>query len=252
MSGEPNDSQKLASPPSGGEERAPAEGSFAARAEALRAQGRHDEAMALLQEGLEKRPDCLPARLLLGRCYWEKEMPGEAKIELEKVSAVIEECLPVYKYLSKVYVHERKDVDKALEAVRRALYFTAREASRKQPAPSAPSEMDLDASGLRRPSPLPAPPAGEGAPEANANAGRSGIQTDTLAAIFVKQGKPEKALAIYAKILNEDPHNEAVRRKFEALQKKTGNKDEPAERERMIAALEKWLERARSKKGKQD
>ena len=62
-------------------------------------------------------------------------MPAEAKIELEKVSTIIEECLPVYKLLSKVYVHERKDVDKALEAVRRALYFTSQEVSRKKPTP---------------------------------------------------------------------------------------------------------------------
>jgi tetratricopeptide (TPR) repeat protein len=219
---------------------------FVARAEALRVQNRLAEAVDVLKQGLEENPDCLPARLLLGRCYWEREMPQEAKIELEKVSAVIEECLPVYKFLSKVYVRERKDVDKALEAVRRALYFTSQEVSKKK---ATAADLDLDASLWRR---LPASSrpetalgeAREEAPEAQIKTARSAIQTDTLAEIFIKQGRPEKALAIYGKILNEDPQNEGVRRKFEALQKKTGNKGESAAREKMISTLEKWLERA--------
>ncbi len=129
------------SPPSQKEDvRGRAELLFAPQAESLRVENRLDEAIAVCKEGLEKNPDYLPGRLLLGRCYLEKEMPAEAKIELEKVAAVIEECLPVYKFLSKVYVHERKDVDKALEAVRRALYFTSQEVSKKKPAPF---EMDL-------------------------------------------------------------------------------------------------------------
>jgi tetratricopeptide (TPR) repeat protein len=230
----------------------PAERLFAVRAEALRVQNRLAEAVEVLKEGLEKNPDYLPARLLLGRCYWEREMPAEAKIELEKVSAVIEECLPVYKFLSKVYVHERRDVDKALEAVRRALYFTSQEVSKKK---ATAAEMDLDASAGRRPpaSSGPEPAAGEPreeALEARIKTARLAIQTDTLAEIFIKQGKPEKALAIYGKILNEDPQNEAVRQKFEALQKKVGRKSESAAREKMIATLEKWLEKAGPEKGK--
>jgi len=230
----------------------PAEQHFAVRAETLRLQNRLEEAIEVLKEGLDKSPDHLPARLLLGRCYWEKEMPAEAKAELEKVSAVIEACLPVYKFLSKVYVHERKDVDKALEAVRRALYFTSQEISRRKPTAA---EMELDASALRRLSVSPRPESAAGEPreeglEARVRTARLAIQTDTLAEIFIKQGKPEKALEIYGKILNEDPQNEAVREKFEALQKKVGKRNESAAREKMIATLEKWLEKAGPEKEK--
>ena len=83
----------------------------------------------------------------------------------------------------------------------------------------------------------------EAALECRIKTARLAIQTDTLAEIFIKQGKPEKALAIYGKILGQDPQNEAVRQKFEALQKKIGKKTDSAAREKMIAKLEKWLEK---------
>jgi len=250
MTEEPKDSQQTSPDSQEGEVRAPAEILYAVQAESLRVQNRLEEAIAVLKDGLEKTPDYLPARLLLGRCYLEKEMPAEAKSELEKVSSIIEECLPVYKFLSKVYVHERKDVDKALEAVRRALYFTSQEVSKRKPAPF---EMDLipPALGEALGSPSAAPDAGEPketALESRIKSARLAIQTDTLAEIFIKQGKPEKALAIYGKILGQDPQNEAVRQKFETLQKKIGMKTDSAAREKMIAKLEKWLDQVSAEK----
>ncbi len=252
MSDDPKDIPPASPPSQTGEATAPGERSYVVRAESLRAQNRFAEAIGVLAEGLEKNPDYLPGRLLLGRCYWEKEMPAEAKVELEKVSAVIEECLPVYKFLSKVYVHERKDVDKALEAVRRALYFTSQEISKKKPAAM---ELDLIPSGPRESLEAPPRDSTAGKPreaplEGGKKTARPAIQTDTLAEIFIKQGKPEKALAIYGKILGEDPQNEAVRQKFEALQKKVGKKDDSAARERMIAKLERWLEKVGADKEK--
>jgi len=244
MTEEPTDTQLASTLSQEGNTSRATERSFLAEVENLRGQGRLEEAIAVCREGLKKNPDYLPGRLLLGRCYLEKEMPEEAKIELEAVAAVIEECLPVYKFLSKVYVHERKDVDKALEAVRRALYFTSQEVSKKKPAPF---EMDLIFPASKEP---PAPslsgPAAEEpsqtALEARIKSARLAIQTDTLAEIFIKQGKPEKALGIYGKILDQDPQNEAVRQKFEALQRRIGKKADPAAREKMIAKLEKWLD----------
>ena len=88
----------------------------------------------------------------------------------------------------------------------------------------------------------------ETALESRIKTARLAIQTDTLAEIFIQQGKPEKALAIYSKILSQDPQNEAIRQKFEALQKKIGKKNDSAARERMISKLEKWLEKVSLKK----
>jgi predicted Zn-dependent protease len=221
----------------------PAEKLFVLQAESLRMQNRLDEALEILTNGIKQIPEYLPGRLLLGRCYLEKEMHKEAKIELEKVAAMIEECLPVYKLLSRVYVHERKDVDKALEAVRRALYFTSQEVTKKRLTPiemelappvidgkisSASSETE---SGKQKDSPL----------EPRAKAARLAIQTDTLAEIYVKQGKLEKALSIYRDILAQDPNLEMVRQKYEAVRKRMERKNEARACERAIRKLEVWL-----------
>jgi predicted Zn-dependent protease len=226
----------------------PAERLFAVQAESLRVQNRLDEAIETLKQGIERLPEYLPGRLLLGRCYLEKGMHEEAKVELEKVSAMIEECLPVYNLLSKVYVHERKDVDKALEAVRRALYFTSQEVTKKK---LTPMEMGLSS-----------PPMGANlSPSASASdpnekkgsafdprtkAARQAIQTDTLAEIYIKQGKMEKALSIYREILTQDPNQEAVRTKYKAVLKKMEKRDEAKARERAARKLEAWLAKVSS------
>lgn len=243
MSEEPK--EKEPTPPVDGEEntQVPVETFFVIEAEALRVQNRLDEAIETCRRGLQTAPDFLPARLLLGRCYLEKEMQGEAKQELEKVAAIIEECLPVYKLLSKIYVHERKDVNKALEAVRRALYFTSQEVVRKK---VTPLELDLvpPVSGPMTSSSAGITEAGvqkEWSDESSGKTTRSSIQTDTLAEIYVKQGKLEKALSIYDKILIEDPENGAALEKQEALRKTIRKKRETEAREKVIHKLESWL-----------
>ncbi len=221
----------------------PAERFFLIEAEALRVQNRLDEAIETCLRGLQGAPDLLPARLLLGRCYLEKEMHSEAKVELEKVAAMIEECLPVYKLLSRVYVHERKDVNKALEAVRRALYFTSQEVVRKK---VTPLELDLAVpmSGAAPPSSAESTGSGvskDQVAQSGEKPTRSSIQTDTLAEIYIKQGKLEKALAIYDKILIRDPENTVARKKQEDLRKAIHKGSEAQARAKVIRQLEAWL-----------
>ncbi len=215
----------------------PAERLFLVQAESLRVQNRLDEAIETCQKGLQTAPDLLPGRLLLGRCYLEKEMYEEAKRELEKVARLIEECLPVYKLLSRVYVHERKDVDKALEAVRRALYFTSQEVARKKAIP-----LEMDSVTQTPPS---SQPASSKRPFPNEwiDEPRSSIQTDTLAEIYIKQGKMEKALAIYDKILAGDPENTQAREKQDELRKAIQKSREAKARGKVIQELEAWLKK---------
>ncbi len=118
-----------------GEDWTPDSSIFIQMAESLRLQGRSEEAIETLRKGLEKMPDSLPGRLLLGRCLLEKGLFAEARKELETVARGVEECLPVYKMLSQVYLEE-KDVDKALEVLRKTLYFqTAEETAGKKVTP---------------------------------------------------------------------------------------------------------------------
>ena len=58
---------------------------FIQLAETHRLQGRYEEAIQICREGLQKAPEALRGRLILGKCYFEKGMNAEAKQELEKV-----------------------------------------------------------------------------------------------------------------------------------------------------------------------
>ncbi len=230
---------------------------FVQTAESLRLQGQYDEAIATLKSGLEKRPDALPARLLLGRCYLEKGLFAEAKEELEFVAARIEECLPVYKMLSQVYLQE-KDVDKALEVLRKTLYFqTAEEAVSKK---TTPLEMGLLHRGSNPPfvtppsfvTPPAAPPVIAPAPpqepveeerglKGEEQEPKAAIQTDTLADIYIKQGHMDRALSVYQEILAREPENAAVREKYESLKKGMEKGRQAGARKKVQVKLEKWL-----------
>jgi len=222
---------------------------FIQEAESLRLQGKHDEAIRTCKEGLKKMPDALPGRLLLGRCYLETGRIVEARKELERVALVVEECLPVYKLLSQVYLEE-KDVDKALEVLRKTLYFP-----RAEETPSnkvTPLEMDLLHRGTRPPFATPPPfqkppppspaevPEGKKLEEEEKPA-KPAIPTDTLAEIYVKQGHLDRALEVYQDILAKDPDNAVVREKYESLKKRISPDQKTEPRQKVQDKLEKWL-----------
>jgi Flp pilus assembly protein TadD len=56
----------------------------------------------------------------------------------------------------------------------------------------------------------------------------------------------EKALSIYREILAQDPNQEGVRMKYEAVLKKMGKRNEARARERAARKLEAWLAKVSS------
>jgi len=228
---------------------------FIQEAESLRLQGRHAEAIQACKDGLKKMPDALRGRLLLGRCYLETGRIVEARKELERVALVVEECLPVYKLLSQVYLEE-KDVDKALEVLRKTLYFPRPEEA--LPKKVTPLEMDLLHRGTRPPfvtpppfqKPSPPSPAGvpeEKKPEEEEKPAKPAIPTDTLAEIYLKQGHLDRALEVYQDILAKDPHNALVKEKCESLKNQISRDQKMESGRKVQAKLEKWLEVVSSK-----
>ncbi len=216
---------------------------FIQLAEAYRSQGRYEEAILTCQRGLEKMPDSLPGRLLLGRCYLEKSMIPQAKEELEKVAREIEACFGVYQLLSLVYLHE-KNVDKSLETLKKSLYLPSPEEKPKKGVP--PLEIDL----LQR---APIPPAATpemdlpktpGEMEKAGEAEKStptAFQTDTLAEIYIRQGHLDRALFVYQEILAREPENTAVQEKVDALKKQLEGDQKVASQKKVLTHLEKWL-----------
>ncbi len=220
--------------------------SFLQKAEALLGEGRYDEAIGMCREGLEKNPEVLAGRVLLGRCYLEKGMADQARKELEKVAQEIEACLPVYRFLSQIYL-QAKEVDKALEVMRKTMYFTT--PAETEAKKTTPLEMGLLHRGKYPP--FSVPPLAEqerrvqeggteeeGKEEKKREA--AAFQTDTLAEIYIKQGRLDKALAVYRDILKREPGNANIRAKFEALQNISPTEHRPAGK-KIQNQLERWL-----------
>jgi predicted Zn-dependent protease len=222
---------------------------FVQEAESLRLQKKYDQAIQTCQEGLKKTPEALSGRLILGRCYLESGRVPEARRELEKVAQAVEECLSVYKILAQVYLEE-KNVDKALEALRKTLLFPGAEEDPSKKV--TPLEKGLLHRGGSRP-PFATPPAFQMEPPKTVEpaelktppeedpSAKVAIQTDTLAEIYIKQGHLDRALSVYQDILARDPHNAAARGKFESLKERMVKKEREESRQKVQGRLEKWL-----------
>ena len=222
---------------------------FVQLAEAYRSQGRYEEAIATCQKGLEKMPDSVRGRLLLGRCYLEKSMIPQAQEELEKVAQEIEECFSVYKLLSLVYLHE-KNPEKALEVLKKSLSLPPTEGSPRKPV--SPLEKGLP-HGEAKP-PLATPrfdhpgrPRETGKPVGAEKPFPAAIRTDTLAEIYIKQGKLDRALSVYQEILTREPENTAVREKYGGLQKRMAEERKGVSQKKILNQLERWLSAVSSK-----
>lgn len=230
---------------------------FIQEAESLRLQKKYDQAIQTCQEGLKKTPEALSGKLILGRCYLESGRILEARKELEMVAQIVEECLSVYKILAQVYLEE-KNVDKALEALRKTLLFPGAE---EGPAKKVtPLEMALLHRGGSRP-PFAAPPAFQMEPPKAAvepaeikmppeedPSAKVAIQTDTLAEIYIKQGHLDRAFSVYQDILARDPQNTAAREKSESLKRQMAKKEQEETRQKVQGRLEKWLTVVSSRK----
>jgi tetratricopeptide (TPR) repeat protein len=237
----------------GAQEVAPAAGLkssvFVQLAEAYRSQGRYGEAVATCQKGLEKMPDSLRGRLLLGKCYLEKNMIPQAKEELEKVVQEMEECFSVYKLLSLVYLHE-KNPEKALEVLKKSLSLPPTERS---PSKSmSPMEKALPHGEARPPLATrqfgqPRPPREAEKLAGSEKPGAAAIRTDTLAEIYIKQGKLDRALSIYQEILTREPKNTTVREKYEGLQRRVAEEQRAVSQKKILNQLERWLSAVSSK-----
>jgi len=217
---------------------------FIRLAEAYRLQGRYEEAIQTCQEGLEKMPDSLPGRMLLGRCFLEKSMIPQAKEELEKVVAEMEKCFSVYKWLSLVYLLE-KNMDKALESLKKSLSLPSPE-ERPSKEIRTREGVALDGEPISR----------GGAPGVNLEEtlqeikksaesekpSPAAIRTDTLAEIYIKQGHLDRALSVYEEILTREPENAEVRGKYEGLKKRIEESRKASSQKKILSHLEQWLE----------
>lgn len=209
---------------------------FPELAEALQKQGKIAEAIIICQQGLNLRPDNLKLRLILGKCYLEKGLLVEAKEQLERVKEGIEECFSVYKVLSQVYLQE-KDVEGAMATLKKALSLPLEEA--KPQKKLTPLEMDIWQKKIA--SLISAAQGEENRESPMLPLSQETFQTETMAQIYWKQGRKEKALEIYRELLAREPENKDLRARFTSFAKTLEEEKKQAQKQKVIDQLEKWL-----------
>lgn len=209
---------------------------FPELAEAFQKQGKIAEALIISQQGLKLRPDNLRLRLILGKCYLEKGLLPEAKEQLERVKEGIEECFSVYKVLSQVYLQE-KDVEGAMATLKKALTLPLEE--EKSQKKLTPLEMDI---WQKKVAPLISIAKAEENKESSMwPLTQETFQTETMAQIYWKQGRKEKALEIYRELLAREPENKDLRERFLCLARTLEEEQKQAQKQKVIDQLEKWL-----------
>lgn len=196
---------------------------FVPLANAYRAAGRHQRAIEVLKQGLERHPDYLGARAALAAAYHGAGLHEEAEEEARGVLAAQPENILARRLLVGCH-RERGRLEEAL-------------AETKQLARLAPEDMFLQA-GLEELESLLSKEAEETvsaeAPPAKASPAEptEPEPTETLAEIYAEQGHLEEAIAVYHNLLEQEPENERFRQRFEAL------RGEPAASEPTLAAQE--------------
>jgi hypothetical protein len=75
----------------------------------------------------------------------------------------------------------------------------------------------------------------------------AGFRTDTLAEIYIKQGKLDRALLVYQEILVREPENTAVREKYEGLKRRAAREQKVVFQKKILTRLEQWLSALSSK-----
>lgn len=184
--------------------KAPESRLFAPLADAYRKNGQIDEAIELCEKGLERYPEYASARVILGKCFYDKGATERARDEFARVLDIDPDNMVARKYMGEILLGEDRK-EEAAEHLRRLLSIdpTNAEASRileEIEAKFQVKEIDLsDKKQVRDERP------GE-------------LATMTLAGIYAAQGYYNKALKIYRDILEREPGNDEVQSMVEKLQ----------------------------------
>ncbi len=184
--------------------KAPESRLFAPLADAYRKNGEIDEAIELCEKGLERFPDYVSARVILGKCFYDKGATERARDEFTRVLETDPDNMVARKYMGEILLAENKK-EEAAEHFRHLLTIdpTNEEASKTLEEIESQfqvKEIDLsDKKHVRDERP------GE-------------LATMTLAGIYAAQGYYNKALKIYRDILRKEPENIEVQGMVDKLQ----------------------------------
>jgi tetratricopeptide (TPR) repeat protein len=204
-------------------DKAPNSRLFAPLADAYRKRGEVDKAIELCEKGIEMYPDYVSARVILGKCFYDKGATERAREEFRHVLGVDPDNMVALKYMGEILLAEDKKKE-AAEHYQKLLSIdpTNEEAARilkEIETQFRVKEIDLsDRKHVRDERP-------------------SELATMTLAGIYAAQGYYNKALKIYQDILQKEPENIEVKGMVDKLELLL----ESSEKERSTAFDEETL-----------
>ncbi|MBD3179298.1 MAG: tetratricopeptide repeat protein [Candidatus Latescibacteria bacterium] len=197
-------------------EEAPRSRLFAPVADMYRKTGDLDRAVEICNQGLEIYPDYVSARVILGKCFYDKGASERAKTEFERVLELDSENMVALKFLGDICLAEDRR-DKAADYYRELLEIDPtndriRDIYEELTEEFDPPEIDLEKS-----------ESVESLVDENEPA------TMTLAGIYASQGYYQKAVDIYRSILAEQPENEEARKMLARVENKLSETDRERE-----------------------
>jgi len=142
---------------------------FLPLAEIYRKGGLLEEAVDTCRKGLEFHPDYISARIFIAKVWLEKKMFSEAREELEKIIKIDAMNLMAHTMLEAIYRNQGEDL----------------KATETKVTINSIAENKL--------------------PELPSNGDSSGVETVTMAEIFIKQGLLDDAMKAYEKIVKRNP-----------------------------------------------
>jgi tetratricopeptide (TPR) repeat protein/predicted regulator of Ras-like GTPase activity (Roadblock/LC7/MglB family) len=180
---------------------------FGPLADALRKEGRLDEALETCRKGLEKHGHYTIARVVLGRIYQDQKKNKEAEAEFKKVLEADPENLQALSHLGELFLAQRRHAE-AIEEFQRVLALNPDDEATQQSLKKAIEAAAQDQGHPKATAPVPQSDGKAGAKDSSA--------TLTIAELYLKQGHFDKAIEVFQELLAEDPQNLLLRQKLAA------------------------------------
>jgi tetratricopeptide (TPR) repeat protein len=180
---------------------------FAPLADAYRRAGRIGEAIEVCRLGLEHHPDYLSGLLVLARCHHDAGDADAAEATFRRVVERDPNNVVAQRALGEI-AHARGEDEEAIARYRRAIELQPGDAELRERLDSLVAARQAVAPAVAQPQPA-----------AVEEVAGEEIATLTLAEVYAERGLHERALAIYRRILVDDPANQLARERIERLER---------------------------------
>lgn len=235
----------------------------------LKSEGRIRRVIQGCIRALDIFPNDIHIRRLLAESYLETGQITQAEAELSKVIEQVGELIPSFKLQAEIYSRQARK-EEAIQAL--MLYLAHRPGDQealdlletlKTEEVILPEISPRAEEALQEPPPLPLMGRAKGGEEFMEEAAPpSGLErlpqiaTPTLAEIYLDQNQPQEAIAIYEKVIAQNPGDKRSRRRLEELMhmvrgetpvEPEGGGKTRQKKEKMVALLESWLLNIRKK-----